>query len=171
VYEQAVRPLHIACDVGTMGSIRTLLRKGVAVDVFNERGISPLELCIDKERADCVDALLRAGAHPDTVGARSDLGSPLLRAVRKKNRRIVGMLLDSKASLAKNDEENGTALMVAACFSDPEMIKYLLDRGADPSVKDDDGHDASHYASSCHNKANAAFFRKQSKAKRTRTGE
>jgi|GEM_PF-1167123 len=167
VYAQSVRPLHIACDGGSIGAVRILLRKGVHVDVFNENGISPLEFCIDNEREDCVGALLRAGARPDTVDRPRDIGSPLFQAIRKKNRRIVGMLLDAGASLSKRHEDGETALMSAACNGDPEMLQLLLARGADLAVKDDDGKTAVHYATSCRNEANAAFFRKLPKAKNT----
>jgi len=175
-YGHAIRPLHIACDVGTIAAVRTLLRKGVGIDKFNEYGVSPLDLCIDKERLDCVDALLRAGAHPDGIGAiRPDSAvalrferlpvPPLFRAIRTRNRAIVARLLDAGANLQRPDKDGETPLMAAACQGNPETLSLLLGRGADLGAKDEDGHDAAHYASSCRNEENVVWFRKTLKTK------
>lgn len=61
--------------------------------------------------------------------------------------KIVKLLLDQKYCNVNDTEETGmTALMFAARDSTPEMVQFLLDYGADKSMKCSDGKTAYDYA-------------------------
>lgn len=61
--------------------------------------------------------------------------------------KIVKLLLDQKYCNVNDTEETGmTALMFAARDSTPEMVQFLLDYGADKSMKCADGKTAYDYA-------------------------
>ena len=61
--------------------------------------------------------------------------------------KIVKLLLDQKYCNVNDTEETGmTALMFAARDSTPEMVQFLLDCGADKSMKCSDGKTAYDYA-------------------------
>lgn len=157
-FDQGIRPLHIATDIGSIASIRTLLRRGAPPNRFNGFAASPLGICITKERAECVEVLLEAGANPDTTSAREASGSALFRAVRTKNLRILDLLLASGARVDLRGSDGETALMQAACSGTPETIALLLQRGADLAARDEDGDDALHYAHVCRNDAGIAYL-------------
>ena len=46
----------------------------------------------------------------------------------------------------KNEKDGGTVLMTACVNSRTEVVKLLLDRGADPTLKDAAGRTAMNYA-------------------------
>ena len=54
-------------------------------------------------------------------------------------------LVDNGADINKADNKGCTALMRAAYIGIPELVKYLLEKGADKTMKDYDGNLAIHY--------------------------
>jgi ankyrin repeat protein len=64
------------------------------------------------------------------------------------NRQQVASLIDSGKDVNARDDVNGwTGLMWAASQGYPEIAEYLLAHGADPNLKDDQGHTALYIAS------------------------
>ena len=158
-YHDGIRPLHIACDIGTIASIRTLVRKGVTVTVFNARDRTPLDICVEKQRLDCVAELLRAGARPDSLMGSYNSGTTLFKAINTRNLAIVELLLKAGSSLRISNYDGETPFLVAACSANPAILKLLLKNGADLRQIDEDDIDALHNAKSCKNKENEAFLK------------
>ena len=74
--------------------------------------------------------------------------------------KIVKLLLDQKYCNVNDTEETGmTALMFAARDSTPEMVQFLLDYGADKSMKCSDGKTAYDYAVEFGNEQIAEFLK------------
>jgi ankyrin repeat protein len=78
--------------------------------------------------------LIKEGARLDLF---DDIGyTPLHHAVKNERYSMVKLLLDAGANINAREEETNsdTAISVAAGDSSPEMVKLLLERGADPSI-------------------------------------
>ncbi|KAL4150940.1 hypothetical protein PRNP1_010327 [Phytophthora ramorum] len=59
---------------------------------------------------------------------------------------MLKLLLDHGAALEARDENNKTALHIAACYRNSTMVKFLLGRGADVAAEDKTGRTALNFA-------------------------
>lgn len=74
-----------------------------------------------------------------------DIGyTPLHHAVKNCHAAMVKLLLDAGANVNAREEETNsdTAIAVAAADSSPEIVRLLLERGADPKIPGWMGSDA-----------------------------
>lgn len=79
-----------------------------------------------------VDALLRAGAKPDTPDARGS--TPLLHACMRGDLALARRLLEAGADAKYQRRDGITALHFAAVHATPELARLLLAAGADPGA-------------------------------------
>jgi len=89
-----------------------------------------------------VRVLLDLGHKPDWGG----IVHPLAQAVREHNREIIELLLERGASVDGEEEEGDTAVMYAAARGDVDMVKRLMDAGADIKLTNREGQDALDFA-------------------------
>jgi ankyrin repeat protein len=83
-------------------------------------------------KTDAVDALLRAGAHPDV---QDEEGTPVIfNALKLDDPRMFHLLLDHGADLTGHDGREYTLLMAAAWHRHWPEATLLLDRGSTPAV-------------------------------------
>ena len=87
------------------------------------------------------------------MGADVNLGTkkgytPLINAVKSRNKEMVKTLLAAKADINKVDKEGFPPLFYAICYQDMDMLNFLLDAGADPEVKEQFGNTMLHIAAS-----------------------
>ncbi|MFM1885701.1 MAG: hypothetical protein RL026_858 [Pseudomonadota bacterium] len=126
--------LHRAAHEGDVDSARSLLRHGAAVDATNAFGATPLKLAAVQGDAAMLDVLLDAGADPDSPNAEGQ--TALMVVARTGNVEAARRLLKAGADLHARESWGGqTALMWAAAQAQPEMIRFLLSRGARPDER------------------------------------
>ena len=96
------------------------------------------------DRPEVMDFLRERGADPDADPYR---GTPLLWAAANGHRRAAAWLLDHGADVNRRATFGGpshgqgvTALHLAAQNGNLEMVRFLLERGADPSIEDENYH-------------------------------
>jgi ankyrin repeat protein len=102
-----------------------------------------IEACAQLDEAKVAERL-DAG---EDVNRPDDWGrTPLHEAVRNAHQapevalRLVTLLLDKGAAVDPHDEVDGnTPLLEAAVYGAEDVLKLLLDRGADPNATDEDG--------------------------------
>lgn len=70
----------------------------------------------------------------------------LIDYVKLGNITKVQELIDAKVNLNHQDEYGYTALIWAASYSKPDMVKLLLNSGADDEITDIDKHNALYWA-------------------------
>jgi len=123
-------------------SLDLLLSHGATTKVSDWLGNSPLAIAAEWHYLDVVRMLLKHGADPD-FGGDTRL-TPLMRAVLfddnpQSNRPVIEALLDAGASVNAQNEQGVTALIYAVSNGKQGAVRLLLERGADPNMRDAGG--------------------------------
>jgi ankyrin repeat protein len=92
---------------------------------------------IDKQDLTRVKALLAAGGNPNAKDASGV--SALVHAASRGSVPICELLLQKGAAIDGSSEPKGNPLAMAVTRKHPEIVKLLLDHGADPNMPDADG--------------------------------
>ena len=128
-----------------------LYRHGAAVDVRGIHGNTPLRTASTHGQIDIILWLLNHGAD---INARSDSGfTPLSSAAHAMDLEAVQVLLEHNANINIQDNKGQTPLCWVLSNCPPkgkfvDMVRLLLDRGADPNIRNDDHSTPLHQASS-----------------------
>ena len=135
-----------AAHDGDVETIQNALARGTAVDWRDEDGQTALMLGAFNGHLEIVKCLLDAGA---SVDARNSIGrTALMFAVTLDRPDTIALLLGAGADVDAFDAgEKWTPLMFAAAEGHRDVVQQLLDHGAEPGVIDEDGDDASAFAS------------------------
>ena len=126
--------LHWAAHLNDLETADLLIRAGAAVDATNDLGVTPLWVATTGGSAAMVSKLLEARADPDI--APDTGGTPLMIAARQGNVDAVRALLAHGADLNATEGAQGqTALMWAVARRHPQVVRVLLEVGADPHAR------------------------------------
>ena len=126
--------LHWAAYHGNTTITDQLIAAGARVEVANDLAITPLALAAENGHAAIVDRLLARGANPNAASATGV--TPLMRAARTGNVASVRALLAKGAQVnAAESDRQQTALMWAVSQDHPEIVKALLENGADTRAR------------------------------------
>jgi uncharacterized protein len=122
-----------------------LIRAGADVNGANDFRITPLSLACTNGSAPLVELLLRAGANPETPIATGE--TPIMTCARSGSVDAVRMLIVRGAGVnAKEPSENQTGLMWAAAEHHPDVVRALIEAGADLQAHTRKGFTALHFA-------------------------
>jgi ankyrin repeat protein len=163
--------LMFAASEGHLDVARYLIEHGANVNIADHYGTTALVVAATTGKTDIVDLLLKHHANPDVhvqdgggplVNAIYfghtkivNLLLPKMTSLSKKEGEellllasglghadIVSSMIDHGISPNAHGRKHRTALMAAAAFNRPGVVKVLLANGADPTAKDDDGETA-----------------------------
>lgn len=128
--------VFVASQNGHTSVVRTLLNAGAKANVRRVDGASPLWIASQMGHQGVVRLLLGHGVNPDVT--RHDGATPLFKASHKGHVEVVHELLPYNPclSLLKNGE---SALHAAALYGHLRVMKALVQAGADPGLKNDQG--------------------------------
>ncbi len=113
--------------------IQEFLRRNDGGPATLNSGFTPLGLAASNGAVNVTRVLLESGAEVDA--ASKDGATPLEEACIRGVAPIVMLLLDHGANVNHvNSDSGATALYAAAAFGRDEILKLLLERGADPSL-------------------------------------
>ncbi|NXQ87118.1 ASB10 protein, partial [Nyctibius grandis] len=137
-YEQELTsPLHITASRGYADCLRLLLLRGAAVD-FAPGGKTALHEACAAARTDCVRLLLGFGADPEAVS--EDGYKPLHLCKSPDSIECVRQLLQHGARVnSQTEEEEDTALHVAARHGLADHVQLLLRYGAELEARNEEG--------------------------------
>ena len=125
-------PLVVAVHKGHIFIIQALIDAGADPNKFDcDMDNCPLSMAIKQQRMDLIELLLDAGASPEG-GDMVDTGLAI--AVRKNNMPIFKMLLDAGADPNAGMEDDYRVIMAAAFYGRLDMVKRLVEHGADVSA-------------------------------------
>mgnify|MGYP003342389319 CR=1 FL=1 len=102
---------------------------------------SILQRVLEAKDPEFIEAVLRNGMHPDHVPFQKDGRSLLFFALRSRDTRVLAALLAAGANASQRDRF-GNPLISDAGYRDHYKAAWLLlQRGADPTAKDNWGND------------------------------
>jgi len=145
--DEGSTPLYVASSNGNFPAVTVLLKAGADVEaVFHKSGTTPLMAAALSGSTTVVAALL---AHGPDLDARSPFGySALHFGAISGSVDVVKTLLDAGADIDARAWGNGdTVIILAAEFSDVEMIRTLIEHGANVRDMNRWGRTALHTAS------------------------
>ena len=133
-------PLHHAARSSDPGVAAMLLDAGASLDALNHAGQSPLGTAMESGNFRLARFLLDKGAGIQLNGGRS----PLFDAAAIDDDDIGGvqLLLRHKVKVNVQDAQGRTPLQLAAQHGNADIIGLLLEAGADPLIRDQDGMNA-----------------------------
>jgi ankyrin repeat protein len=152
-------PLHRAVTNGRVQDILQLLEAGANMDERNVGGGHVLHVAVSNGRTDIIQILIDHGADVNVKGYRGN--TPLHVACYGKRqvgrKAVIRQLLMNGADVdainnvnrpPERDAGTGgrTPLHVSIVFCSLQVIKLLLDHGADISIKEGDGYNALYWA-------------------------
>jgi ankyrin repeat protein len=122
--------LHWAVYRDDVASADLLIRAGANVNVANQLGATPVWLAAPHPNVAILERLVRAGANPNAALREGE--TPLMAASRSGNAAGAELLLAHGAEVnAKERSREQTALMWAVAERHPEVVRVLLENGAD----------------------------------------
>ncbi|MFK7890653.1 MAG: ankyrin repeat domain-containing protein [Granulosicoccus sp.] len=130
--------LMVACKRGSLTLARKLASAGADMNEKTDSGETSLMFAVLNGHLDIVRWLKDQGANLQTRD--QNRSTPFLRAVEKGHRRIAKLLLESQdIDVNDCDENRNTALHYCFANDDRELLRMLLEHGADPQLKNSDG--------------------------------
>ncbi|KAK4153112.1 ankyrin repeat-containing domain protein [Chaetomidium leptoderma] len=130
--------LHRASQNGHLSSVEALVEAGAVIDAQKKDGSTPLYWAVVNSRTDVVRWLLEHGALTNVYGG--EYHSCLQMAAWVGDVEIARLLLDSKSTDVNAAGGRFRSALWAAIEDDnADMIRLLLENGADPTRMDDEG--------------------------------
>ena len=148
--QPAAAELAIEAERGDAAAVRSLIAQGRDANA-RDNGYTPLVFAARAGDAETVNALLDAEADPNARDCNKGW-TPLIHAIHKHQRDAARALVLRGADVNARAGDCGqelvesgmTALMYAAMYDDPELVKLLLERGADPHAEYDGANALTH---------------------------
>ncbi|KAF2677817.1 ankyrin, partial [Lentithecium fluviatile CBS 122367] len=131
--------LHFAALKGNADMVLFLLGRGLNIDARNGQGTTPLGVASNQGHARVVDVLLDHGA--DIKATNHMQWTPLRMAVMGESVAAMRSLLvrTPPPELELKDKEGYSVLQVAVHQGNEEMVKLLLQHGADTNSQTNEG--------------------------------
>lgn len=140
-------PLHVASSRGYSAIVRSLLTYGADCNVRDHEGATPLTLAIqDDADDDTLNCLLNhRGINFNLQGAGNN--TPLHEAILSGDAQLVRDLIQRGADLNIRNGSNNTPLALTTFDAgNPEIAEILLNAGANPNIRCEQGMTALHMA-------------------------
>uniref|UniRef100_A0A8C5GSW9 phospholipase A2 n=1 Tax=Gouania willdenowi TaxID=441366 RepID=A0A8C5GSW9_GOUWI len=135
-------PLHVACRLGRVESVKALLGGGAKCDVIGGLGY-PIHIGMKYNEKDCVEEILRADSSQLQAEDALYGGTPLHWA---KTAEMCRLLLEHDCSVNYLSKTGESALHILTKRGRFEAAMVLLTHGADANLKGQDGNTALHLA-------------------------
>lgn len=140
----------IAIEKGHENILKFLLDKGVNPNdsYFKSKAATLFVFAMHNGKLSEAVHLLRAGATANFNHRYKDGCSALMIAITSQNHSLVSLLINKKYNVDATDSFGNTALMFAAERNMYSVVSALLERGADPTIRQVEGKKASDIAKS-----------------------
>lgn len=125
--------LHVACQKGQIEIAQRLLVLGASPRLTTSTGALPLHYAAASGEADICKLLLSVRGPFDALFDQYN-GSPLLYAIKKGNVEATKVLLQSELFDSNDTSSNASLLWHAVIGMNDDVVKCLLDAGANPTL-------------------------------------
>ena len=125
--------------------LETFVDHGADVNATNKKNVTALMIACKKGNKEAINALLNAGADPNIT---DDMGATCIHhAVAEGcSKDVLETIVDHGANVNARNKKKVTALMLACKKRNKDVVKVLLDAGADPNIADGMGATCIHHA-------------------------
>ncbi len=119
---------------GDLAKVKQLIRQGTDVMAVNNYGASAMQLAAEVADPAMLKLLLDAGANADSPNPEGQ--TALMLVARTGNVEAARLLVNHKATIdAREQFGEQTALMWATARRHPEMMQFLIEKGADVNAR------------------------------------
>ena len=133
--EKGEPALVFAVRSGAPQTVAYLLKQpGIRVDAANTADETALMLAANANDVAMANLLIEAGASVNRPN-----WTPLHYAASKGHLAMMHLLIDNDAYIDAESPNGTTPLMMAAYYASPSAVKLMLEEGADPTLKNQDG--------------------------------
>ena len=144
--KQKWNQLHSAALDGDVTKIEAMLSLGFSVDLRDDTDRTPLMIAAYNDKLLAVNYLIKKGADPSLED--NDGWNALHFSSHGGNPDIIKLIFSCMPDIESKDGKGWTPLMVAVAASHGNLqaIRYLIEKGADPSLEDNCGWNSLHCA-------------------------
>ncbi|XP_062605992.1 uncharacterized protein LOC134267803 [Saccostrea cucullata] len=126
--EHGSSPLHLACVIGNLEIVTTLVTHGANVNIPDKTGSTSLHIAVKHEHRDVISFLIFKGAN---VNARDNDGcTPLILGCGQNYKDAVVILLNTEADINIEISEGLNALTIATKNHRYDICDVLFEKGA-----------------------------------------
>ena len=123
---------YLAAARNATGLLAKLQGEGIAVDVKDSTGRTPLATAVESNRVDNVEYLINIGAN---VNGRDHNGVDLVMAAYGKSRAMLNLFITRGAKLDVRAPDGKTLLLLGLEKNDTSLIQLLTEKGANVNEK------------------------------------
>ncbi|HEX8130960.1 MAG TPA: ankyrin repeat domain-containing protein [Pyrinomonadaceae bacterium] len=132
--------LTVAAERGDAALVKQLIAEGVDVNQKDQAGYTALMWAARNGNTDIAKALIDARADMNARDCATNGWTPLMHAIHKNQNGVANLFIERGADVnakagdcrEQNDNSGATALAYAAGNDNPEIVKALLAKGANP---------------------------------------
>ena len=128
-------PLHYATERGDTAAVKILISHNANLDAQDFRQLTPLMIAVQDDHWEIATYLKDAGASPHFPA--KDGNTVLLESIRENRQAFIDWALGDSVAINTMQKRkiHGSPLILAASRGDIELVKRLLEAGADPSLE------------------------------------
>jgi len=129
--------IHIAASVGDLGSVKTLVRKGIDINSADSNGRTALHYAAKAGHINVAEFLITKQANVNAKDKTDE--TPLNIAVVRNREDIIKLLLAKGADVDVKNASGEAPLHSAAKSTSKDIVELLITAGAEINVKNNDG--------------------------------
>jgi len=143
-----VKPdIHEAASIGRTELVSAFLSENPAlIDSYSQEGFTPVALAAHFGHIETLKCLISRGGNINAVSRHAMNVTPLHAALFGRRLESAKILIEAGADVTRKRGGNGqpragwTALHYVASLGFADLVEPLIEHGADPAVRDDEGH-------------------------------
>ena len=145
--EENSTPLHTAVDGGHYSVVEVLLKHGADPTHIKENQPPPIHVACSQGKLDMVQVMVQHGGK-QILHSHDQFGqTPLHRSASGMNcKHMLSYLIEEGVEINPIDNQGRTPLVYAIIVGSLSAVQVLIAHGADPMIKDHQGHNALHFA-------------------------